>query len=121
MSPSEVVEFYRAIFPLSRITSPFRYVRNGSGVKQRGCALCGAEGPTWSAKYRQTVKASRWEADHACWELNDAPDGEPLWSWLWTRIDCRAHEDCKKDLSLSLGCALDTRQHFAMPTASVEG
>jgi hypothetical protein len=64
MTIQEQIKAYRAANPRSRVVNLFKFARNGSGTKQMACVLCGAVGPTWSGKYRKTVRAIVWEAEH---------------------------------------------------------
>ena len=50
--------------PLSRAVALFKFHRNGGSTKSMACVACGAEGPTWCAKYPKTLRAERWEAEH---------------------------------------------------------
>ena len=59
-----VVARHRAENPRSRAVGLFKFRRNGGTTKSMACVLCGAEGPTWCAKYRKTQRAERWEAEH---------------------------------------------------------
>ena len=62
---------YKQANPSSRVTRAFRYGKNTNATKGRECVLCGEQGPTWSGKYRQTVRAAKWEDEHACWSVLD--------------------------------------------------
>jgi hypothetical protein len=64
MTEAELVAAYRRAHPESRITSIIKYIRNGASVAQRGCVVCGEEGPSWSSKWTKTKKAIAWEAAH---------------------------------------------------------
>ena len=61
---TDLVAEHRKQNPKSRATRLFRFIRNGSVVKQMGCVACGAKGPTWSGNWRKTVTAYKWEATH---------------------------------------------------------
>ena len=56
---------YRAANPKSRAVSIVKLVRNGGAVKQYGCVLCGAEGPTFSGHYPETKRSKTWCLEHA--------------------------------------------------------
>ncbi len=57
---------YRMANPGSRITSPFKLVVNTGSRKQRGCVLCGATCPGYSAGYSRTMRSRAWEYEHDC-------------------------------------------------------
>jgi hypothetical protein len=59
-----LVAAYRAADPSSRIVSIVKYATNTGSRKSECCVLCGAEGPTWSAKYPKTKCALAWARDH---------------------------------------------------------
>lgn len=56
---------HRATNPRSRAVGLVRFVRNGGRTKQRGCVLCGANGPSWCGEYKKTKRAEEWELAHA--------------------------------------------------------
>jgi hypothetical protein len=56
---------YKALNPATRISDPFKFVRNTGARKQIGCVLCGASCPGWSARYPRTTQSITWEREHA--------------------------------------------------------
>lgn len=60
---------YRQANPRARVLGAFRYAKNTASSKGRECVFCGECGPTWSAKYPRTVRAAKWEHEHACWSV----------------------------------------------------
>jgi hypothetical protein len=64
VTESMLVAAYRLLNPRSRIVSIFKLHKNTSSTKQKICVVCGAVGPTWCARYPQTVTAYRWEHNH---------------------------------------------------------
>jgi hypothetical protein len=75
------VQQYRLDNPMSRVTGPIKFVRNGGSVRQRGCILCGEVGPTWCGKWPKTMAAIVWEqkhvASHQVCVVHDADDVIP--------------------------------------------
>lgn len=59
-----LVAMYRMVHPESRAVSIIRYVRNGAVTRQRGCIICGENGPSWNGKYPKTEAAKSWERSH---------------------------------------------------------
>src|SRR5262245_48306036 len=55
---------YRGAHPKSRAVALTRLIRNGASVRQYGCVLCGEEGPTSCARYRETKRSAEWRRDH---------------------------------------------------------
>jgi len=63
-SEKELVSAYRSQHPRSRVVSILRYAKNTGVSKQQECILCGARGPSWSAKWKKTKAAEKWARDH---------------------------------------------------------
>jgi hypothetical protein len=61
---SKLLSAYRAKHPASRAPGLIKLFRNGSKVKQYGCTLCGAEGPTFAAMWPETKKSVDWCIQH---------------------------------------------------------
>ena len=66
---AELVNEYRGRNPRSRAQGLLRYVHNGSRTKQRGCILCGWEGPSWCAQWPKTRTAIKAETAHVAYHL----------------------------------------------------
>lgn len=62
---ARLLAVYRAANPRSRAVSLVKLVRNTSATKQYGCVLCGAEGPSFCARYPETKRSIDWCLAHA--------------------------------------------------------
>lgn len=64
ISEPQLVKEIRATNPQSRIQGMIKLVRNGGSTKQYGCAHCGAQGPTFCARYPETKLSATWRWTH---------------------------------------------------------
>jgi len=63
---TEALALYRLLFPRARAQRHFKFDLNTGSRKSMCCVFCLASGPTWSSNWPKTVRAKRWEAEHAC-------------------------------------------------------
>ena len=67
----DLVKAYRLEHPKSRVQGVLKFIKTTSATKQRGCILCGWEGPTWSAQWHKTKRATEAEAYHVAGHLKE--------------------------------------------------
>ena len=72
VTEAALVAAYRVANPESRAPGILVFGANTSCRKGKRCILCGATGPTWSARWPQTVRAMAWEVEHKALHLATA-------------------------------------------------
>ena len=72
LTEAALVAAYRSAHPMSRAQSIIVFGLNTGCRKSRRCILCGTTGPTWSARWPQTVTAMTWEVEHKALHLAEA-------------------------------------------------